>query len=169
MTETGQSRRHSGRVMILVVILALTGATVYGARLVAKPGKERSASQLDADIAAQGKTNAAIVRVYYFHRTVRCLSCEKLESLAQKAVEEGFAEELLADSVQWRTVNLDQPENEHYESDYALQMQSVVVSESRGGKEVRWKNLDKVWDLLDDDSGLLGYVQDEIREFVQKG
>jgi len=34
---------------------------------------------------------AAQLKVYYFHRTIRCPSCEKIEAVAQKAVEKGFA------------------------------------------------------------------------------
>lgn len=107
------------------------------------------------------------LNVYYFHRTIRCPSCEKIEALARKAVEEGFAGELASGATTWRIVNIDVPENKHFEVDYQLQMQSVIVSQSRNGKEVRWKNLEKVWDLLDDDAGFVRYVQDEIRAFGQ--
>jgi hypothetical protein len=87
--------------------------------------------------------------------------------LAQKAVEEGFAGELADGRMQWRIINIDEPRNKHFEDDYQLQMQSVIVSEVRGGKETRWKNLEKVWDLLDDEAGFLRYVQDEIRAYGQ--
>ena len=107
------------------------------------------------------------LNVYYFHRTVRCPSCEKIEALARKAVEEGFAGDLASGATTWRVVNIDVPENKHFEVDYQLRMQSVIVSQSRNGKEVRWKNLEKVWDLLDDDTGFVRYVQDEIRTFGQ--
>ena len=106
---------------------------------------------------------AAQLKVYYFHRTIRCPSCEKIEALAQKAVEEGFAGELADGKMQWRVINIDEPQNKHFEDDYRLQAQSVVLSEMRAGKETRWKNLEKVWDLLDDDAGFVRYVQDEIR------
>jgi hypothetical protein len=83
--------------------------------------------------------------------------------LTQKAVEEGFAGELADGQMQWRVINIDDPQNKHFEDDYRLQAQSVVLSEVRTGKETRWKNLEKVWDLLDDDAGFVRYVQDEIR------
>jgi hypothetical protein len=108
-------------------------------------------------------SEAAQLKVYYFHRTIRCPSCEKIEALAQKAVEEGFAGQLADGKMQWRVINIDDPQNKHFEDDYRLQAQSVVLSEMRAGKETRWKNLEKVWDLLDDDAGFVRYVQDEIR------
>lgn len=108
-----------------------------------------------------------VLTVYYFHRTIRYPSCEKIEALTQQAVEEGFAGTLAGGATTWRVVNIDLPENKHFEGDYQLRMQSVIVSRSQDGKEVRWKNLEKVWDLLDDDAGLIRYVQDEIRAFGQ--
>ena len=125
--------------------------------------KSESASHSDAAPAQA----TATLHVYYFHRTIRCPSCEKIEALAQKAVEEGFAGELASGATTWRVVNIDVPENKHFEVDYQLRMQSVIVSQSRNGKEVRWKNLERVWDLLDDDAGFVRYVQDEIRAYIQ--
>jgi len=138
--------------LFMTVGLALCGCT-----------KSESAPPNDA-APAQATT---ILRVYYFHRTIRCPSCEKIEALAQKAVEDGFAGELATGKMQWRIINIDEPQNKHFEDDYRLQMQSVIVSEIRGGKETRWKNLEKVWDMLDDDTGFIRYVQDEIRAYGQ--
>jgi len=111
----------------------------------------------------------ATLTVYYFHRTARCPSCEKIEALTQKAVQDGFAAQLAAGAMQWRVVNIDEPQNAHFETDYRLEAQSVVLSEMRDGKETRWKNLDKVWDLLSDDAAFVRYVQDEIRAYAQGG
>ena len=111
--------------------------------------------------------SAPTLNVYYFHRTIRCPSCEKIQALAQRAVEDGFAGELADGRMQWLVINIDEPRNKHFEDDYQLQAQSVVLSEMRGGKETRWKNLEKVWNLLDDDAVFVRYVQGEIRAFVQ--
>ena len=135
----------------LVLGLALWGCT-----------RSQPASQHDAPAQETSTLN-----VYYFHRTIRCPSCEKIEALAQKAVEDGFAGELAAGRMTWRAINIDKPENKHFDEDYQLQMQSVIVSEVRGGKEVRWKNLGKVWDLLDDEAGFVQYVKDEIRAYAR--
>jgi hypothetical protein len=113
------------------------------------------------------RADLPVLTVYYFHRTIRCPSCEKIEALTQQAVEGGFVGALAGGATTWRVVNIDLPENKHFEDDYQLRMQSVIVSRSQDGKEVRWKNLDKVWDLLDDDAGFIRYVQDEIRAFEQ--
>lgn len=108
-----------------------------------------------------------VLNVYYFHRTIRCPSCLKMEALAKQVVETAFAGELAAGRMAWRAVDLDTPADKHFEEDYDLQAQSVVLSETDGGKELRWKNLDKAWDLLDDDAQFLRYIEDETRAFMQ--
>ena len=84
------------------------------------------------------------------------------EELAKQAVEQAFAGELSSGRVTWASVNLDEPENAHYDKDYKLTAQSVVLSEVRGDKEMRWKNLEKVWDLLSDEAAFTAYVQEEV-------
>jgi hypothetical protein len=142
------------RIVILCLIL---GLALWGCT---KSGNTPSPSATQAQ-------EIPTLNVYYFHRTIRCPSCEKIEALAWKAVEVGFAGELATGKMQWRAINIDEPHNKHFEDDYRLQMQSVIVSEMRDGKETRWKNLEKVWDLLDDDTSFVRYVQDEIRAYVQ--
>jgi len=100
--------------------------------------------------------------IRYFHRTVRCPSCMHIEVLAKQAVEQAFAGELSSGRATWASVNLDEPGNARYEKDYKLNAQSVVVSDWRDGRETRWKNLDKVWDLLYDDAAFTDYVQKEV-------
>ncbi len=109
---------------------------------------------------------ASTIHVYYFHLTVRCPSCERIEAWTRKAVEEGFPGELASSTMHWSVLNTDEPQNKHFQDDYHLQAQSVVLSEMRGGKETRWKNLEKVWDLLDSEEKFAKYIQDEVHAFA---
>lgn len=153
MTETTREQGWSkakvtATLGAVAAFLAVAGAVAYNVESPAKP-------------------TAPLICVYYFHRTVRCPSCEKIEAMTRKTVEEAFADELAAGHMQWRVINIDRPQNKHFEDHYQLPSQSVVLSEERDGKEVRWKNLDKIWDLLYDDAGFVRYIQDEIHVFVQ--
>lgn len=102
------------------------------------------------------------VSVTYYHRTVRCPACETIEAWAKTAV----APDVEAGRVTWRTVNLDEPANGHFVDQYSLSAQSVVFSEVKAGKEVRWKNIEKVWDLLDDEAAFHSYVKGELETFL---
>lgn len=118
-----------------------------------------------ADDGAKG-AKPDTVHVYYFHRTLRCPSCERIEAWTKTAVETSFPVELESGKMVWQSVNVDEPEFAHFNEDYDLNTQSVVVSEWKNGREARWKNLEEVWDLLDDQPGFQQYVEAEVRDFL---
>jgi hypothetical protein len=107
------------------------------------------------------------VVVYYLHTTARCPSCLKIEAYTAAEVTGALAGPLSDGRLEWRVLNVDEPENAHFTEDYELYTKSVVVSEVRGGKEVRWKRLDKVWDYLDDQQAFMKYVDDEVRAYLK--
>ncbi|OQB43180.1 MAG: hypothetical protein BWY09_00252 [Candidatus Hydrogenedentes bacterium ADurb.Bin179] len=106
------------------------------------------------------------IRVYYFHRTARCPGCLKIESLAHETVRTFFPVELESGVVQWHAVNVDDEDKQHFVSDYGLSAQTLIVAEFSGGKQSRWKNLDKIWDLLDNEVDFRQYVEMEIRDYL---
>jgi hypothetical protein len=110
----------------------------------------------------------ATIVVTYFHATARCASCLKIEDLTNATMTTRFAGPIAEKRVVWRVVNIDEPENAHFVKDYGLYTKSVVVSEVKAGREVRWKNLEKVWNLLGDSEAFQGYVEQEVRAFLEK-
>lgn len=107
--------------------------------------------------------------VYYFHGNIRCATCKKIEAYADEAVHEEFGKALEDGTLQWRVVNVDDPANRHFVEDFQLVTRSVVLVEYRGGKVVRFKNLDQVWQLVRDKERFITYVQDATREFLAAG
>lgn len=118
-------------------------------------------------VAAEDSTAAAPTFVaYYFHGTRRCSNCRKIEAYSAEAIQAGFADELKDGRLEWRVVNIDESENRHYIQDYQLYTKSVVLSSMTGGKEIKWINLDKIWQLLGDKEKFIDYVQEETRAFM---
>ncbi|UCH78542.1 MAG: hypothetical protein JSU81_00930 [Candidatus Coatesbacteria bacterium] len=105
-----------------------------------------------------------VVTYVYFGK--RCATCLKIERYTEEALERGFASELEAGAVAWRTVDADEPSHKHYLTDYELYAKAVIVSDVRGGEEVRWKNLMKVWQLTGDKGLFMRYVQEEVRAYL---
>lgn len=105
---------------------------------------------------------------YYFHTTARCASCLKIEAYSREALETGFAKEIARGDLEWRMVNIDQPEHAHFVKEYQLFTKSLVLVEETGGERGRWKNLPRVWSLLTDAPGFRRYVQEEARLFIGK-
>lgn len=114
------------------------------------------------------KNQDSTVIVYYFHRTARCPSCTLLEEITRDAVEIGFAQQLANGTITMKAINVDEKDNEHFVNDYGLSVQSVVLSQVVNGKEKRWKNLDRIWTLLEDQGQLWEYFQKEIQSFLKE-
>jgi hypothetical protein len=106
------------------------------------------------------------VVVYYFHGNARCPSCYKLEQFAKEALEQNFTDELKSGRIAFKIVNIDKAGNDHFVADYQLYTKSVVLSLVKDGKQVRYKNLERVWDLLRDQNQYHAYVRDEIKPFL---
>ncbi len=116
--------------------------------------------------AARPATPRRVVHVTYFYTTTRCVSCYKIEALSEAAVSATFAGALAQGDLVWRAINIDEPGNEHYIDDYKLFTKSLIVSEVVGDKEVRFKNLDRVWKLLGDEQAFSRYVIEEVGGFA---
>ena len=102
----------------------------------------------------------------YFHTTTRCPTCRKIEALSRKAITVNFADELKNGTLFWRAVNVDEPEHHHYKNDYQLFTKSLILSEIKDGKELRWKNLQKIWQLVGDEKAFKQYVLSEINAWL---
>jgi hypothetical protein len=102
--------------------------------------------------------------VYYFHRTARCSTCLSMETWTRQAVAKANSGHP-AVPLEWRAVNLDEPENAHFADDFQLTFGTVVVAETRAGQIVRWKNLDKVWEFSSDEATYSHYLESEFAPF----
>jgi len=102
----------------------------------------------------------------YFLTNVRCPSCLTIERLTKETIQTEFADQLDANLLEWRTINIDGEGNFHFVKDYNLYTKSVIISEMSEGKEIRWKNLPKVWELLGNEAKFSRYLKDEITAFM---
>jgi hypothetical protein len=106
------------------------------------------------------------VIAYYFHTTLRCSSCHKIEQYTQGAIKEYFAKEIESGELEYKVINIEKKGNEHFFQDYKLYTKSVVLSLVKAGKEVKWKNLDKVWHLLRDKDKFYQYIKTKVQKFL---
>ncbi len=136
-----------------LALLALAGGGVTSARD-PRAGAASPAGSSDKVVA------------YYFHATVRCVTCRTIESYSREAIEQAFAKEIKEGKLEWKPVNITLPENKHFVHDYQLYTRSLVIVKIRGGKQVDWRNLAQVWDLVGDKGQFLKYVQSNIRAYL---
>jgi hypothetical protein len=109
------------------------------------------------------------VTAYYFHTDTRCSTCIKIEAYSKEAIEQGFPEELKNGILEMKIVNYENPENQHFIKDYKLVTKSLILANTVNGKQTKWTNLNKVWELTERKDAFLKYVQKEVRNFLLKG
>ena len=106
------------------------------------------------------------VVAYYFHGNFRCASCKKIEEYSHDAIQVGFAKELKDGTLKFEVINVEESPNRHFINDYALATKSLVLVLKDGDRQVRFKNLDLVWQLLGSRDEFVAYVQNEVRGFL---
>ena len=102
----------------------------------------------------------------YFYTNIRCPSCVTIEQLTEETIKSEFAVQLDSGLLAWRTININEEGNFHFVKDYSLITKSVIISEHENGEEVRWKNLNKVWELLGEEEEFARYLKEEITAFM---
>lgn len=121
----------------------------------------------DADAMPQGEPEPGVtITVYYFHRTERCPTCLAIEALVEQAVQSTFEAELAGGLVEHKVINFETKGNEHFEEDYDLTAQALVLVKNRSGSQVSWKNLPAIWELVDDPIAFSQYVEREVKTLL---
>jgi hypothetical protein len=108
------------------------------------------------------------ILAYYFYTTVRCPTCRMIEAFSEEALKQAFANELRNGRLEWHPVNVQLPENRHFIKDYQLFTKSLVIARVQDGRQVEWKNLERVWELTGDRRAFLQYVQDEVGAYLRR-
>ncbi len=117
---------------------------------------------------AETEPPAHKVVAYYFHNTQRCMTCNKIERLAEEALREQFAAALKTGELDWRVVNMEEPPNTHFVEDYQLVASSLVLIDMHDGKQRDWTNMEKVWEYVhESDAQFKQYVAEQVRKYLE--
>jgi hypothetical protein len=151
-------------VALLLVLVGLAGTACQPSASI--PAADPTGTA-EATIPAPTDTATAThVVVYYFHRTIRCETCLTFEALTERALRDGFADELASGRLAWRVMDFDEPENRGLASTYDVFESSVVVSRLVGEIEVEWKKLEDIWGLVGNEDPFIAYIQEEVGAYL---
>lgn len=128
-----------------------------------------SAVAADSSNPTPAATNAPGRQViaYYFHGTLRCETCQKIEQQAKAVIERRFKAELDAQRLVFKPVNYDLPENAHFLLDYKLPCPSLVLVRRDNGKDAKGTLLGKTWDLIGDEAKFNRYIETEVTKSLR--
>lgn len=119
-----------------------------------------------ADVAMVAKGNRVIA--YYFHGNFRCSTCHAMEQYSKEAIETKFKDALSSGKLEFKVVNIEERGNEHFAQDYQLYTKSLILSLVKNGKEVKSKNLAKIWEYVRNKQRFLEYVSEEVNNFLKE-
>ena len=106
------------------------------------------------------------VVVYQFHRRFRCEACYKLESAMDETFKTHFPDQFAEGKLVFNVIDLDSEGNKQYEKKYDFFYNTVIVVDVRASKEVRFKNIEKVWQLTEDKDQLIKFIKTEVDEYM---
>ncbi len=116
--------------------------------------------------AEKDKPQAKVI-VYYFHGSFRCFTCTNMEKYSREAVEANFKDAVVSGKVEFKEINVEDQGNEHFVDNYKLYTKSLILSLVKDGKEVKYKNLDKIWEYARNKFQFIDYVTRELNEFMK--
>ena len=116
-----------------------------------------------AESAAAGKVTA-----YYLHGTFRCYTCNLMEKYSKEAIQANFKDVLASGKLEFKAVNVEERGNEHFVNDYQIYTKSLVLSLVKDGKQIKWKNLPKIWDYARNQQKFSDYVTGEVAAFLKE-
>ncbi|HCF96405.1 MAG TPA: hypothetical protein DEW46_15210 [Verrucomicrobia bacterium] len=106
------------------------------------------------------ETTAQVV-VYYLHGTFRCVTCNTIESMAEQLVQTQFSPQLAEDRLAWKTYNFQK--DEAFAKNHGIVASCIMISRFENGREVDFKRLDDVWNLIDKPDEFNQHVGSAIR------
>ena len=108
------------------------------------------------------------VVAYYFHGNFRCYTCHTMEQYSKEAIQANFKDALTSGKLEFKVVNVEEQGNEHFMQDYQLYTKSLVLSLVKDGKEIKSKNLTKIWEYVRNKQKFFDYVSEEVNSFLKE-
>ncbi|MGA7830936.1 MAG: nitrophenyl compound nitroreductase subunit ArsF family protein [Terracidiphilus sp.] len=153
------------RSLLAVTIILIAGALSI-AVLARNSGSGNAQASSTTGISANARNSKVVA--YYFHGTTRCYTCKKIEGLSHDVVTSNFDPQLKTDQLEWQSVNVEQPGNEHLFDDYKLVTWSLVLVTYKNGKQTDYKNLTDVWTLVNNEPAFRSYVKSGIQAALER-
>lgn len=109
-----------------------------------------------------------VLKLTYFHATIRCEGCIQIENFIKMTLDEYYKKEIQEGKIEFKSLDFMQPENEKAAEKYKVESQEFIASIYDKDKEIKWINLDKVWDNSSSYEKFKKYIKTEIDKLLKK-
>jgi hypothetical protein len=151
---------------VLLLFVAFSVGVLIGKEMGLRPRVVVSPAT-SGPVGSKAEATAPKVIAYYFHGTSRCVTCKKIEAYAWDAIKEAYPDFLKRGQLGLRSVDYEEPGNEHFLADYSLSSPSLVLVDPRRTGPDSWKILQETWQLNDDKPAFFAYIKDEVGKFLK--
>ncbi len=107
-----------------------------------------------------------VVYAYYFHQTFRCFTCQSMEEMAARAIQEHFAPQIQTGQVVWMPVNIDKPEGKVLRQQFNARATDLVLARMEGSVCKESKKLDELSELSGRPDAFSKYLVDQISAYL---
>lgn len=114
--------------------------------------------------AATAVTMQSGVEAVYYEYGVRCPTCIRMETWTKEAIEKNFSIQLKEGKLAFHTI----PADKESVGKYELTTKSLLLKTWEDGKETRWVNLDRIWDLSGNEQEFRAYVVQSVRKALDE-
>lgn len=120
------------------------------------------------NLTAQKSKSAKVeVKVMYFHGPMRCQGCIQIENDTKATMENIFKNDMKSGKVSLSIINFVDDSTGKWEKMYNLETQTLIVAKYIDGKQVEWKNLEKIWTYSGNYPKFSKYVSDEVKSYLK--
>lgn len=106
------------------------------------------------------------VMVTYYHADKRCELCNNMERFTLESLERHHGDALASKELRHRVLNWQSPAQASHCKHYGLMGNTVILSEIREGREIRFKELEEVWSHAHDREAFVAYVEGELAPWL---
>lgn len=151
-SETSKGSSGWKKAVVWVVVLLILLAIV---KIINHRGTGNREEPADTTVTMQSGVEAV-----YYEYGARCPTCIRMETWTREAVEKNFPVQLEEGKLAFHAI----PADKEAAGKYELTTKSLLLKDWKDGKETRWVNLNRIWDLSDKEQEFKEYVVQSIRK-----
>lgn len=152
---------------IVGIVLSLFVVVAIGFAVMREVKVSASAITTSESAPAAEVSKAKVVDALYFHGTNRCYTCNLMEGYMRDVIASDFASEEKSGRLRFRSLDVQDPAHKNYIAQYQLSSISLFLSLKDQGKEVKFENIDKIWQLAGDEVAFKNYIRNEFRKYLE--
>lgn len=160
-----------GIVLSLFVAVAIGFAVmrevkVSGAASSVVPAVNNTVTTSESAPAAE-VTKGKVVDALYFHGTNRCYTCNLMEGYMRDVIASDFASEEKSGRLRFQSLDVQDPAHQRYIAQYQLSSISLFLSLKDQGKEIKFENMERIWQLSGDEVAFKNYIRTELKKYLE--